>query len=157
MTDDSRREIIEQALLILPNKFTSQKAKLLLAAIAYQESNFFETHQIKGPAHGYWQFEQHGGTLGVIRHRSTREIAKSLSLSFGIQNKPKFVFPELETNPILAACYARLLLWTNPRSLPSLDNEEKSWQYYFKTWRPGKPHRRTWSTSCLNAKKLWEV
>jgi hypothetical protein len=45
---------------------------------------------------------------------------------------------------VLAAGVARLLLYTNPAPLPPVGNAEAAWLYYVNTWRPGKPHRKTW-------------
>jgi hypothetical protein len=51
----------------------------------------------------------------------------------------------IEHNDILAACFARLLLWTDPRLLPQgPERAVDGWAQYLATWRPGKPHAATW-------------
>ena len=49
----------------------------------------------------------------------------------------------LATADPLAAAFARLLLWTDPRPIPS-GSPQAAWDYYIRNWRPGKPHRHTW-------------
>ena len=50
----------------------------------------------------------------------------------------------METDDILAAAAARLLLFTDPRRLPALGDDREAWNLYLRNWRPGKPHRTTW-------------
>jgi len=44
---------------------------------------------------------------------------------------------------VLAAGLARLLLWSDPRRLPAVGDEEGSWALYLRTWRPGAYDRGT--------------
>jgi hypothetical protein len=155
MTDHKRREIIDEAMKLLPSNYDSINARLLLTAIAYQESQFLHAHQIGGPAHGYWQFERNGGVLGVLTHHSTKDLARDVCSALNVTCSKRSVFDAIETNPILAAVMARLLLWTHPKALPSIDNPATSWKYYFDTWRPGKPHIHRWPSACSKALKLW--
>lgn len=47
-------------------------------------------------------------------------------------------------NDVLAAVFARLLLWTLPDALPDVHSYEDGWHQYVSAWRPGKPHPATW-------------
>ena len=49
-----------------------------------------------------------------------------------------------EWDDVLAAAFARLLLFTDPAKLPKLGDADGAWQLYLRTWRPGKPHPHTW-------------
>ena len=55
----------------------------------------------------------------------------------------------------VAAGFARLLLWTDPRPLPAIGDVKAAWQYYLRNWRPGKPHEKTWAP--LYAEAMEEV
>jgi hypothetical protein len=54
------------------------------------------------------------------------------------------IWNAVETNDVLAAVAARLLLFTDPKRLPAVDDAAGAWRLYMRTWRPGKPHRKTW-------------
>ena len=124
--------------------FNTARARAMLVAIAWQESRLEYRHQLKGPARGYWQFEQGGGLAGVVSHSATHDIAVALFEKFKIEYPQRFV--AIELNDMLACCFARLLLWTDPQPLPppGATAEDKAWDYYIRNWRPGKPHRNTW-------------
>ena len=53
------------------------------------------------------------------------------------------VHAALEHDDVLAAAFARLLLWTDPKSLPALNDADGAWQLYLRTWRPGAYPRGT--------------
>lgn len=146
---------INQALAILPTKMTSDAARLLMLAIQKQEDpellryqrvkrtantapeNVVSKKWAKGPARGAWQFEQGGGVKGVLQHSTTSEIAEGVCKEFGILATAGSVWRNLETNDVLAACFARLLLWTDPKPMPSAGDEAGAWALYLRTWRPG--------------------
>lgn len=130
------------ALHLLGPKYDSQPARNLIAAIGYQESNFQFRKQIKGPARGFWQFELGGGVKGVMTHHSTKEEAKRIARIREVDFIPENIYLALEYDDILAACFARLLLWTDPKPMPI--TQEDAWQYYLRNWRPGKPHPERW-------------
>lgn len=54
------------------------------------------------------------------------------------------VWEKLAEDDILAAAFARLLLFTDPKSLPAIGAREAAWAYYLRNWRPGKPHPQSW-------------
>jgi len=69
-------KIINPGLAMLPLAMDSPRARLLLIAIGRQESKFKDRAQVlngggKGPARGFWQFEQGGGVKGVMTHPAT--------------------------------------------------------------------------------------
>lgn len=122
---------------------SDNRARVLILAIAGQESTWKYRRQINGPARSYWQFEGLSGGAGEVFDRSPaliRHICTRLDIepTFGV------VFEAMIWNDILAASMARLLLWPYPGSLPEVDEVEAAWQYYLKVWRPGAPHRHTW-------------
>jgi len=149
------KAIINSGLNYLGKKYRSDAARRLMLAIGYQESAFARRIQVKGPARGFWQFETFGGILGVLTHATTKEKAAKLVEKFGIgkvtsANKKVIAARlhnafEREKNDPLAAAFARLLLWTDPRALPS--TKEEAWEYYLRNWRPGKPHPDRWDES----------
>lgn len=137
---------ITPALDELPSRMSSREAVVMLVAIGLQESRLIHRKQIGGPARGLWQFEQGGGVRGVLTHAASMAAAVSLCITHGVQPATRSVYVALEHDDILAAGFARLLLWTDPRALPAPtgDNAGEAWQYYLRNWRPGKPHPQTW-------------
>jgi len=139
------RDIINPAALLLPASMDSSRARVMLIAIALQESRFTHRLQIMGPARGFWQFERAGGTLGVLQHAASKKHAFEACAVRSCLPNSRAVYMQIATDDLLACCFARLLLYTDPRPLPQIGDIEGSWQYYLNNWRPGKPHRRTWN------------
>lgn len=138
-------ELLDKA---LPPEWDSQRARHILVAIGLQESRLKYREQVipnrkpgtKGPALGLWQFERGGGVRGVLTHPVSRPHALAL-----VGNASETdVWLRLENSDVLAAKFARLLLLTDPRPLPSRSNAQAGWNYYVRNWRPGKPHPATW-------------
>lgn len=145
------KAVIAEAFKLLPVKMHGDAAVVMLLAIGLQESRFAARRQVGGPARGFWQFELGGGVKGVLNHRSTRYYAQEVCMARGVSYNPNAinetaiaVYRALEHDDVLAACFARLLLWTNANPMPRPGDVEGSWQYYLATWRPGKPHAHTW-------------
>lgn len=128
---------VAEALLLLPAKMTSPQAEVMLLAIGLQESRFEHRRQIGGPARGFWQFERGGGVAGVLRHPTSRAAALAVCRERGVEPESEQVFQSLERDDVLAAAFARLLLFTDPAPLPALGECAKAWDYYLRTWRPG--------------------
>lgn len=146
------KDLIEFALIRhLPERMFSEKAVVMLLAIGEQESKFMHRRQIGGPARGFWQFEQGGGVAGVLRHHATRDIAANVCADLQYKPDGREVYEALADNDILAACFARLLLWTLPDALPGIGDEEGAWNQYIESWRPGKPHPKQWGKSYARA------
>ena len=120
------------------------RAKVLLLAIAGQESAWTERVQSgNGPAHGFWQFERAGGVRGVLR----MAVAKAVCARAGIPANETNVWRTMATpsGDNLAVAFARLLLWSDPKPLPAIGDEQAAYDYYVRNWRPGKPSRERWS------------
>lgn len=151
-SDLERIAIIYDALKLLSSKFHSPAAVQMLAAIAYQESNYEHRRQIKGPARGFWQFERGGGVVGVMNHPSSKQEARNVCSLLVVKFDAQVIYDTLEYDDVLACAFARLLLWTDPRPLPA--DEKTGWDYYIRNWRPGKPHLNRWPGSWEKAKSL---
>lgn len=147
---------------ILPAKFDSPEADVMLLAIGLQESRLVDRYQvidrarphIKGAARGLWQFEHGGGVIGVLQHLASARYAKAACAIRQVSTVSMDVYQALEHDDLLACAIARLLLWTDRAPLPPLGQEEAAWNYYLRNWRPGKPHRNTWGalyTQALDA------
>ncbi len=111
-------------------------ARLILLAITGQEADArFRRQHGNGPARGLWQFERGGGVAGVLGHRASIGLAGALCAWRGVLAGSTEVHAALEHDDVLAAGFARLLLWTDPKPLPA--DEEGAWALYLRTWRPG--------------------
>lgn len=149
MIDQVRRYIIPAAYELLPPVMASDQATALLLAIGWQESRFAYRRQVNGPARGFWQFEVGGGVTGVLRHEQTRLLARKalVALAYPHEPTPHGVHMVIENNDIVAAVFARLLLWTVPGNLPEKFERDSGWAQYISGWRPGKPHVDVWPES----------
>jgi hypothetical protein len=140
-----RNEIIRATFReVLPAKFDTPAAAIMLLAIGLQESRFDHRQQIGGPAHGFWQFERRGGVAGVLGHPSSKRYALAACAIRGVPATTDAVYTAIVQDDLLACAFARLLLWTDARALPAPADVEGSWQTYIRNWRPGRPHRTTW-------------
>lgn len=152
------RSAINPAYLLLPQKMNSRAATSIMLSIGFQESGFSARRQVisividgkkvlspKGAATGWWQFEEGGGVKGVMEHKATSELARSVCHARGVPFARRTVWEALETDDVLAAAFCRLLMWTDSGKLPT--NEADGWAMYARTWRPGKPHPDKWPAS----------
>ncbi len=138
-------DAINPALSLLPPKMDSAEARIMLLSIGLQESRFMHRRQMnEGPAMGFWQFERGGGVKGVLTHRASKDIARQICQVRKVNPLTMPVWEALQTDDVLAAAFARLLLFTDPFALPRIGNAAGAWEYYLRNWRPGKPHRETW-------------
>lgn len=151
-----RAAAIAPALALLPEKMASPAAEILLLSIGLQESALRYRHQIGGPAHGYWMFEQ-GGVRGVLLHPVSRPHALAICEARGVDPSAAAAYAALEHDDVLAAAIARLLLWTDPAPLPAVGEVGAAWDLYLRTWRPGKPHRARWDGCYAQAMDALEV
>lgn len=146
-------EIIDRAFqTVLPGSMLNKRSRVMLLAIGLQESRFEHRRQIRGPAVGFWQFERGGGVKGVLTHGAVRGIAENVCKARMVAPSAQAVYEQLPTDDILACAFARLLLYTDPRPLPELDDVQGAWDYYVRNWRPGKPHRQTWDALYAQAR-----
>lgn len=147
MNADQALELtIRPALTLLPDIMRGRRAEAMLLAIGLQESRFKYRRQVGGgPARGFWQFERAGGVVGVMTHPESESLARSITEVLRYDFNSADIHAALEHNDLLAACFARLLLWTDPEPLPGIRSAaDQGWHYYLRTWRPGKPHPETW-------------
>lgn len=140
------RDILTPAAELLPARLDSFEARVLLLTIGQQESRFLYRRQMgDGPARGFWQFERGGGVKGIFNHATTRGPLHAICAARDVTFEITSIWATLETDDILAACCARLLLLSDPKPLPALHDVAGAWNLYaLRTWRPGKPHRETW-------------
>lgn len=142
---------IDPALAMLPAKMNTAEARVMLLAIGLQESRFEHRYQVlnngrKGPARGLWQFERGGGVVGVLLHSATRTKALEVCEARGVPHVSYEVWIALEYDDVLAAAFARLLLYTDPQPLPKVEDCDGAWALYAnRVWKPGKPHPGTWT------------
>lgn len=136
---------------VLPGRFRSTEATVMLLAIGLQESRFEHRTQVGGPAHGFWQFERGGGVRGVLEHPSTKHHALAVCTLRGVAPNAENVYQAIVADDLLACAFARLLLYSDPRPLPPAGATAESWECYLRNWRPGTPHRATWDALYLQA------
>lgn len=139
---DALHDAVDPALAELPERMTSDAARVMLVAIGLQESRLtWRRQRAGGPARGLWQFER-SAVRGVLVHEASRSVARRACERRGLPATATAVWLAIETDDVLAAVFARLLLWTDPLPLP--DDMDAGWSYYLRNWRPGKPHPQTW-------------
>ena len=141
---------IKPAFALLPKHLGSKEAMCMLLAIGLQESRLEYRRQLgNGPARGLPQFEcgsreSRGGVWGVYLHRASHELLRLICRDRDCNFDPRAIWARMEDDDVLAFGVARLLLLTDPHPLPALVEEEKAWDCYLRTWRPGRPHPETW-------------
>ncbi|WP_280191982.1 hypothetical protein [Delftia sp. PS-11] len=158
---------INPALALLPAAMDTPEARVMLLTIGLQESRFVHRYQLvkarpgaKGPARGFWQFELgtragRGGVWGVYLHPASRYWLSGVCVARGVAFEPRAIWKAIEQDDVLAAALARLLLFTDPRRLPSVSDARGAWMLYaLRTWRPGKPHRQTWDAFHAQARAV---
>lgn len=156
MIDLAIRRIIPAALQLLPPAMDSPPALAMLLAIGLQESRFVHRRQQQqGPARGFWQFET-AGVRAVLQHQESAAHARAVldALQYSAAAPAWVVQSALEHNDILAAAFARLLLWTLPQALPGPQDRAAAWGQYLDAWRPGKPQLASWA-GCY--RQAWDL
>jgi hypothetical protein len=139
-------QVVPAALSLLPGKMDAPAARAMLLATALQESGFAHRVQVPaGPAHGFWQFERNGGVADVLDHPSTRGVVRPIlaGLAYAPADRPT-CYAAIVHNDVLAAVFARLLLWIDPRPMPTALEPQKGWAIYLARWRPGAPRQSAW-------------
>lgn len=142
--DEFYRTALAPAYALLPPAMESDAATVLLTAIGLQESKLKYRRQIGGPARGLLQFET-GGARGVLNHPASAEQACRLARARAVMPAAAAVTAAFENDDVLAAGFARLLLWTDPAPLPPVGDVSGGWAYYLRNWRPGRPHPESWA------------
>lgn len=156
---DFDARIVTPALALLPAAMDSPEARVLLAAIALQESNLGSRWQVldgggKGPARGLLQFERGGGCVAVLMNQSSRYWMVMACRARGVKPLARDLWLALESDDILAVIAARLLLFTDPARLPGVRETNTAWSYYIRNWRPGKPHPDRWPQNHRRAQEV---
>lgn len=150
-----RMAIREALTVMLPVQMNTQAAILMMLAIQKREDPEQRRYQVvrrtdgtlpenvigpktaKGPARSLWQFEAGGGVKGVLTHKSTSTHIRLICEHFNVPATPLACWEAIEHSDVLAACFARLLLWSDPLPLPKISEPEQAFQLYLRTWRPG--------------------
>lgn len=135
---------------------TASAARFMLA-IAMQESGLAHRRQLVGgeevgPASSFWQFEKSGGCKGVLTHRSSADRMKRICENFNVVPEQQALWEAMRYQDVVAACAARLLIYTMPRALP--DTPEDGWVQYIAAWRPGKPRPAEWVGNWQEATRI---
>lgn len=158
LIDHIRRRSIPAAFDLLPARMASPEAVAMLLAIGLQESAFRARRQGghgttpgAGPARGFWQFERFGGVKEILTHSVTGPIIRPIAELCLYAPTPETCHAAIEHHDVLAICFARLLLWVDPRALPPATDPETGWRIYLANWRPGKPHPLTWPANFRSA------
>lgn len=123
---------------------SDDRARVLLLAIAGQESGWEARRQTPGPARGFWQFEQSGGVRGVLKHPASAPRIAKVCAVLSIPTDEATVYEAIAWSDHIAGAMARLLLWTDPAPLPIADSDA-GWRYYDANWRPGHPRPDDWA------------
>lgn len=151
LLDAILKSAINPALSLLPVKMDSDAARVMLLAIGLQESRLTFRQQKTsdpyrpGPAAGLWQFERGGGVAGVMSHAQTHTYALEFTRSRKVPFDSSLIWSALPHDDILAAGFARLLLWADRQPLPAVDaGPDAAWNCYTRNWRPGRPRRESW-------------
>ncbi|WP_399696627.1 hypothetical protein [Xenophilus sp.] len=161
--DEITERGIDPALKLLPARMDSYEARVMLLTIGQQESKFLYRRQIVGgqpvgPAKSFWQGEKGGGMVkGVRTHPATAALAAKLYEARGVAPDDTAIWNAIENDDVLAAGLARLLLFTDPKPLPAVNDSSGSWSYYLRTWRPGQPHQQTWPGFHLASRRFLGV
>lgn len=153
---------INPALALLPARMDTFEARIMLLTIGQQESRFEHRRQLVGnppqpigPAKSFWQGEKGGGLVhGVRTHPATAKLAAMLYEARGVESTDQAIWDAIENDDVLAAGLARLLLFTDPRPLPAVQLVDTAWNYYLRTWRPGKPHADQWPSYHLASRRF---
>lgn len=151
------KAIIPDAFQLLPGIMRSREANAMLLAIGLQESRFRYRRQLPdGPANGFWQFEPgEKAALGMmLKHEATNKILFPILKQLNYTPNRLTLYEALRHNDVLAAIFARLLLWTVYGEMPKAYDPDKGWMQYLEGWQPGRPHPETWP-ACF--KLAWEV
>ena len=134
--------VVEPGLQLLPGYMVSDAARVMLMAIAGQETNWSARIQANdGPARGYWQFEP-GGVAAVLNDPRAAPIVATAAATMDLAGFPAYTV--IQYNDQMACVFARLLLWSDAAPLPAIGDANGSWNYYSRCWRPGKPDDTRW-------------
>lgn len=157
LLDSILHDAVNPGLALLPPKMDTKETRVQMLAIGLQESEFMtrvqRTNSGKpGPARSYWQMERGGGVLGVLNFPGTKFMARDVCEKRGVAPNSLDVWTAMEHDDVLGAAFARLLLWTDPLSMPRVTDAAGAWALYLRVWRPGKPHPDKWAANHARAR-----
>lgn len=141
--------VLPATLAMYPAEFNTPAARAQLLAIGGVESEFLHRQQlvgafrrwwesITGPATSYFQIERIG-IRGVLEHHRAGAMLRKALDELGYPANVEIIHQAIKHDIILAVVVARLILWIDPAPLPGPNNAWAAYQYYLRTWRPGKP------------------
>jgi hypothetical protein len=146
--------VLAPALDLLPRGMDTDRARVMLLAIGLQESRLLHRRQLvgsppkpTGPAAGLLQFEKGGGCTGVLEHEASRDLARWVCRVCRTKPTAGALWQAIQYDDVLAFAAGRLLLWTDPMSLPSVRDTGAAWETYIRIWRPGRPNHSHWSAN----------
>jgi hypothetical protein len=148
--DNFLNEIVEPGLIFMAVSLgarptATDEARVMLMAIAGQESGWSQRRQTPSMiARSFWQFESGGGVAGVMGNATTGPMLAALCTDLEIPRDRASIFEAMAWNDHLATAMARFLLWTDPKPLPAVGQQDAAWQTYLNLWRPGKPRPNDW-------------
>lgn len=135
-------------------RLDTAEAAVLLAAIAYQESNLEHRRQRpSGPARGLWQFEVTGAEEALVNgHWAFNGFLADMG--YNHVTKAADLHALVEHSDLVACAAARALLWPDKAPLPAVDDVQGAYAYYDRRWRPGKKRPEAWPWSYERARRL---
>lgn len=149
------RHVWPAAMALLPGAMNTQEAEAEILAAGLQESEFEARVQgSSGPAHGYWQFERNGGVKELLSDDRTASLLATALHTLNYPRDVKACYNGIVDNDVLACCFARVLLWKFPERLPTMNEPQRGWEQYNKSWRPGKPRPKDWPDNFAEAWKI---
>lgn len=142
-----RYSVVEPALKLLPERMTSNAARVMLLTVGLYKSRFtyrFLTMRgqpyIKAEDRGFWGFSP-GLTQKVLDDPSTKDLAVSLCEERAVDPKEAWRF--LEIDDVLSAGLARLLLDIHGLT-ENLPASEDAWSLYVSAWSPIYRNMESW-------------
>lgn len=137
---------VPAALSVLPARFDTPQARLMMLACAGQESGYASRIQTPGgQARSFWQIEKTGMLRGVM-HSAWWPILASVCEQHSIPTDEDTIFEAIAWHDPLAYAVARLGLWMDPNPLPAIGDVLNAYNTYLRVWRPGKPSWMRWQT-----------
>jgi len=121
----------------------SLESRVMLMAIAGQESAWTDRIQIGGPARGYWQFDM-TAILDLLADPSLGPGLQASCAVWDIPSDPTTLYQALAWHDPIAYEAARRLLLADPAPLPAVGDETGALACYLKNWNPGDPKPATW-------------
>src|SRR5688572_4074343 len=122
--------VLPAAFALLPGEWASERARAQLLATGLQETKFRARVQAGGgPAHGFWQFEpgSKAALALLLGHRTIGPVLRRVCKVLVVPATREACYEAIVHNDTLAACFARALLWNDPRSLPGPNDPAKGW------------------------------